>query len=300
MEMVRELRLFALVIFVLSGCWGSAAAQDMSTVSGITIEEPVAPESDATAARIVDLHLKARGGEDKLRAIQAYRLKGHVSEGIREYEVTHYFRAPAKYRRETFREELGWKYLTVFATDGEHVWRQEIKPELKPAWIVEEDAKDEALPESFLLDQLIDWKEKGHHLIYAGKATIAGVPTYIVKAELNGGPKVYYYFDQKHFLIRNIGRQVMIAGKLVDVDHFPLRWQMVDGVRFEAAYELRNRGELLRRVEYKSIEVDPVLDEEIFKLPQYRELWLRQTGQGSSRLERSALPGGEDSGSGRE
>jgi hypothetical protein len=183
---------------------------------GARFEEAKPPVSDASAVRIVDLYLAARGET----AVRTFMLSGSVKEGLHEYRVTHYFQAPDKYRKEVSRENLGWQHRTVYASDGKIAWKQEQLPELKPAMTLEPDEMAEVEPEHWAYLLLSDWRDKGVVLEYVGEATTAGAPTYIVRAN-QGGRRVLYHFDQKLFLPRAIKYEDKVAGREVDLDHFP-------------------------------------------------------------------------------
>ena len=279
---------FLPLVILLSG-HSPAAAQATAPAPDasprIRFEQSAPPVTDAAAARMVDLFHQARGGSPR-----SYILSGKVREGLQEYRVTHYFEAPAKYRKEIHRESLGWRYLTVYATDGAVAWKQDVLPDVKPATTLEADEMAQVNPAQALYDLLDQSDAKGIHLRYGGEARSAGEIAFIVRAE-GGEGTIYYYFDKQLFLPRSVGYVEQFAGRPVHVDHFPLRWQLVDGIRMETAYEVRSNGQLLRRIEYDRVEVNVDVPDDLFLMPRYREVWLRQLGRGESGLEhRPELP----------
>lgn len=267
-----------------------AANNTAPTAKGsVKFADPAA--TDETAARLIELHLKSRGGADQLRAVKSWKLTGTIKEGQREYELTEYFEAPNKYRRELRRDELGWKHLTIEATNGLIAWSQEIEPDTKPARTLEKDEATRLMPSQLPYMALMNPNAPGKSFHYVGEVKAAGSPAYLVRGDLPGGQKLFYYFDKEHYLVRDIGYSEYFGGRSTEMDRFPLRWQTVQGLRIETAYEVRNKGQLLRTVRYNSIQINPDLSDELFEMPRFREVWLTQAPAGKAKLEhRPPLP----------
>lgn len=287
------MRIFS-VATLLSVCAAAVSSANPQEALPVRFEQGTQLETDQTAARILSLHSEARGGEEALEAVRSLQLTGTKKEGSREFQVTHYYAFPNKFRKEVYREELGWRYLTVYGFDGTHAWRQEVLPSKKPAVVLEEKEMSEVHGDQFRLHRIALWKSMPGVFTYQGEAKAAGAPTYLVRYQEKDAAPLYLYFDQKHFLLRSIGSREVFLEREVDLDRFPTLWQLKDGIRIEAAFELRNRGELLSKTEFTKIQVNPVLEDSLFEMPEYRELWLHQTGRGEAQLERRPGVPGED------
>lgn len=288
---MRGARPISLLLMLVAPAIAPAQADPAGPVApGVHFSEQAPATSDAAAIRIIDLYTKARGG-DAFRDVSTLVLGGTVRDGLHEYTLLQYVAPGGRYRREVYREELGWRYLTVYATNGELAWKQEVLPHRKPAATLEDSEMAMVQPDWAASTRLPHWQESGLVLHYQGMASAAGEPAYIVRADEGGDVSTFYYFDRKRFLPRSIGYQEMILDRMVDLDHFPLRWQLVNGVRVETAYEVRNDGELLRTVNYDRVEVNTELDDSLFAMPEFREVWLKQVARGESTLEhRPDLP----------
>lgn len=244
------------------------------SAQGIQPVEPTARTTDSTAAKIIALHLQARGGLPALRELQSLRLTGIVEEGNERHEVVWSRQSPDKLRVQRSREHLGWTYEDLSGTDGQQVWKQVLQPEKGPPLEMSEpEAKLFALEADFW-GPLVDADRKGHVFTYEGPANVAERPAYLVKGYLAGGAEVYYYFDQQTFHILNYGAQESFGGRTVNVDRLPLGLRNFGGVWLETGYEYRTGGQRYRRVEFTKIEPNVALAPELFTMPPRREIRL--------------------------
>ena len=127
---------------------------------------------------MVEAHLAARGGKDKLRALQAIRETGTVtaSDG-RVARVVREVKRPNLFRLEFTYE--GTK--SVFAFDGKAGWQVaplfgRFEPEAMPP-----EADDAAVEQGDIESFLVDWREKGHTVELVGREALPGGEAFKLK-----------------------------------------------------------------------------------------------------------------------
>jgi hypothetical protein len=245
----------------------------------------VAPtETDDNGARLIDLHLQARGGVETLLRIQSLDFRGELREGKTTWNRRWRWDDPNAFHLEQWREHLGRDYRTVWATDGRETWTQELGPEEKRERSLEGSAEKaffwEATQEALIFRHLLEWREAGHIMAFDGTRRYNGHEVYIVKAKLKDGPIVYYYLDKENFLLRAIGYRQRFGNTEANVDLIPTGAQKMNGIVVETGWEWQVEGRVFRRLTYKRQELSlrPAPDFTLFEKPKRREVWLGSGG----------------------
>lgn len=183
-----------------------------------------------TADEIVAKHVAARGGMERIKAIQTLRITRTVATGIgNNVRVIIYKKRPNLYRGEQGPAQPGAP-LVPRGINPEDAWdtapggKITIRPEALENETREIDGDFDGL--------LIDWKEKGHTVTFEGREPVAGAETLKLRVKTKSGLERMIYLDAKTFLDRrhtgtmtqgNIPRDVVL-----DFGN----WQAVDGVSF--------------------------------------------------------------------
>lgn len=238
--------------------------------------ESVAPESsDANSIRLIDLHLKARGGAAQLAAVEAVRFSGTIEEGIIERDLEALVTRSGEMRLEWRRFHLGYDYLTVLANNGNQAWSRELLPEKRvPQKLAGQQLRHfrflAGLPFLFL-----DHAAKGHLFAYKEKATYAGRPAYVLHGWLAGGMEVDIFIDAETFHVLNYRHPYRIGSETILVDRTPTALRREGGLWWESGYRIHVRGKAFERIHYSAINPDAEIPPEAFSLPLVREFWLR-------------------------
>ena len=227
--------------------------------------EPPAP-TPSPVDELVEAHLAARGGKDKLKALRSIRETGtmNASDG-RVARVVRETKRPNLFRLEFTYE--GTK--SVFAFDGKQGWQVaplfgRFEPEPMPP-----ESHAVAVEQGDIETPLVDWREKGHTVEIVGRETLPGGEATKLKIVLAEGRTRYDYIDTAtHQIVRSDvvrtidGRQVEIVNDFSD-------FREVGGITFPHVIEShgKDRPQTLRTV-VKQIEIDPELDDARFQMPQ--------------------------------
>src|SRR6267378_1209312 len=152
-----------------------------------------------TPDEIVKKVLDARGGVDKLKAVQSERITGRISfardvEGAFVVEL----KRPMKMHVEILLE--GQKIIRVYdgKSSGWMINPLAATKEVQP--LTSEELKNIA-DESDFDGPLVDYKTKGNRIELAGKESLDDKPVYRLKLTKESGDVRFYFFDASSFLL---------------------------------------------------------------------------------------------------
>lgn len=218
-----------------------------------------------TADEIIDKHLQAMGGKDKLKAVQTQRMTGKMLMGQgMEAPFTLEMARPNKVRMEfTFQGMTG-----VQAFDGKSGWSvMPFMGKTDPEAMPEEERK--AMEEQADIDGLLmDYKQKGHQVEYAGKEELEGTPVYKLKVNQKSGDISYVYIDAEQFLqLKQTGKR-KIRGQEVESEMVFGDFKTVEGLVLPHSIEQKVTGAPAGMVmTISKVEINPSLDESRFTMP---------------------------------
>jgi outer membrane lipoprotein-sorting protein len=215
---------------------------------------------------VVEAHLAARGGKEKLRALRAIRetgtmtaSDGRVAKVVREIKRPNLFRLEFTYE--------GTK--SVFAYDGSAGWQVaplfgRFEPEAMPP-----DANAAAVEQGDIESYLVDWREKGHTVELVGRVPLPSGEADQLKVVLAGGRNRHDYVDVATRQIVRSDVTRTIDGRPVAIEFTFSDFREVGGITFPHAVEshLKDRPQTLRIV-VRRIELDPQLDDARFRMPE--------------------------------
>lgn len=218
-----------------------------------------------TADEIINKHLQARGGKDKIKAVQSERMTGKMVMGQgMEAPIVMEMARPNKMRMEfTLQGMTG-----VQAYDGKAGWS--VMPFLgktEPEAMSDEDIK-QAEDQADMDGMLVDYKEKGHQVEYVGKEDVEGTPAYKLKVTKKNGDVVNVYIDADSYMeIRQAGK-VKVRGQELEGQSTFGDFKTVDGLVFPFSIEQKAQGAPAgMTISISKIEVNPTLDASRFTMP---------------------------------
>jgi hypothetical protein len=215
---------------------------------------------------IIASNLAARGGEERIKALQAFRATGTATaSGGRVAKVTYEIKRPGLFRLEF--SSQGTK--SVFAHDSEIGWQvAPLRGLFEPQPTTPDTDQGFGADERDIEGPLVDWREKGHKVDLVGHEMLEGGEAFKLAVTLNGGSIRYDYIDVESRQIVRSDLPRMIRGEdVVLVDTFS-DFRDVGGLVFPHIIETHvvNRPETIRIV-VESVELDPDLDDARFRFP---------------------------------
>ena len=218
-----------------------------------------------TADEIIAKNIEARGGKDKIKAVQSLRMTGKIAMGQgMEAPISLEVARPNKLRMEFTMQGM----TGVQAYDGKTGWS--VMPFLgkkDPEPMSAEDVK-QTEDQADLDGVLVDYKEKGHQVEYAGKEDVEGTPAHKLKVTKKNGDILNVYIDAESYMNIKEAGKVNVRGQEMENEVTFGDFKPVEGVIFPFSLEQKPKGAPTGTViTINKIEVNPTLDASRFAMP---------------------------------
>jgi outer membrane lipoprotein-sorting protein len=218
-----------------------------------------------TADEIINKNLEARGGKDKIKAVQTARMTGKLVMGQgMEAPITMELARPNKMRMEfTLQGMTG-----IQAYDGKSGWSvMPFMGKTEPEKMSDDDVK-QAEDMADMDGLLVDYKEKGHQVEYVGKEDVEGTPAHKLKVTKKNGDVVNVYIDAESYMeIKDAGK-VKVRGQEIEGQTLFGDFKKVDGVVYPFSIEQKSSaGPGGMTISISKIEVNPTVDASRFAMP---------------------------------
>jgi outer membrane lipoprotein-sorting protein len=224
-----------------------------------------AQEGGLSVDDIVKKNIDARGGLDKMKAIQSIKMTGKMVMGGGQMEapMTLQMKRPSLVRIDM--EFQG--QAVVQGYDGTTAWS--INPFTGGAEAQKmSDDEAEALKENSDMDgTLIDYKAKGHKIELAGKEDLAGKPAYKLKVTKKNGKTETVYVDATSFLeVKTVAMRKMMGNEM-EMESFTSDYRPVSGVLIPFNIDSKAEGNSVMTLTLEKIEANVAVDDALFKMP---------------------------------
>ncbi|MGB4783449.1 MAG: hypothetical protein WAQ77_01945 [Candidatus Acidiferrum sp.] len=226
---------------------------------------PIAASAQ-TADEIVNKSLAARGGAEKIKAIQSERVTGRVTFGPGlEGSLVAELKRPHKLRVEIVVEDQ--KIIRVY--DGKSAgWVVNPFAEKKDAQPMSAEDLKSVSEESDFDGPFIDYKAKGNQIELVGKEELQGKPAYRIKLTNKNGNIRFYLFDATSFLPAKWEETRVVEGKETPWESFFSDYREVNGVKYAFMIDSDSPGtDLKQTVVAEKIEINAQIDETRFAKP---------------------------------
>lgn len=222
--------------------------------------------SPSPVDEVVALNLAARGGAERIQALRSIRETGTAAaSGGRVARVVREIKRPGLFRLEFSAQGT----TSVFANDGETGWQvAPLQGVFEPQVVPPEADAAGGVDQRDIEGPLVNWREKGHLVELVGRETLPGGEAFKLKLTLKGGAIRYDYIDvASHLLVRSDVTRI-IRGRPVELQNTFSDFREVGGLVFPHLIETRakDRPDVVR-IEIETIELDPELDDALFRLP---------------------------------
>ncbi len=220
-----------------------------------------------TADELATRNIEAKGGLDKLHALQSVRLSGHMriqGDSI-ELGVVTLVRQPASIRYEASLQGL----TQVQAYDGTQAWQiNPFQGRKDPEKLSADDAKGLGEDAADFTGVLVDYRSKGYKLDYLGTEDIDGTEAHKLRVTRPNGDITTVYLDPDHFLeIRLVNHRIEHGVPNETVTDFG-DYEQVQGVYLPFAQESHQKGSSERqKVQYDKADANPDAADAAFRFP---------------------------------
>ena len=219
--------------------------------------------SAETADEVIGKYVAARGGADKMKAIQSLEMKFKANQQGVEFPGKMDLKRPGKVRMEM---TIQGKTM-VQAHDGKTTWM--IMPFLgspDPQTMSSDEAK-EVIEQADMDGPMVDYRTKGHTVELLGKEDVEGSPAWKLKVSLKNGDVSYIYIDTETALEVKETSKRKQQGSEVEVDSYLTNYKPVNGVLFPFAVENKVQGKSMGQFTVDDIAANVAIDDSIFAMP---------------------------------
>ena len=224
-----------------------------------------------SAEEIIAKHVVARGGLDKLRAIQSLRREGHLvyPESNMEMRIVEVVQRPARIRTDVTMQGL----TSIDAFDGKEGWR--VSPfggRKDPEKLSADETKSMAL-EADLDFPFVDAKAKGHTLEALGLEDVEGTPAYKLRVSLKSGDQLTVFIDPDSFMLIRVVTRQFVRGAEQEWETDYGEYERVAGVWMPMVLESGGKGSESShksKVVYDRVEANVQVDEKRFAFPEVK------------------------------
>ncbi len=220
-----------------------------------------------TVDELIARNIEARGGLEKLKAIQALRVEGtHTrSGGGFEMAFVEIRKRPGEVRSEATMQGL----TRIRAYDGKEGWTVEPFRGRKDPEKLSADAVKELAYEADMDGPLVDYRAKGNQVEYLGTEDVDGTEAHKLKVTRPTGDIDFVYLDPDYYLeIRRLS-QHRVRGAEVETETDFGAYERVSGVYFPFSIESGGRGspDKGQKTSITKVEANVVVDDAIFRFP---------------------------------
>jgi hypothetical protein len=216
------------------------------------------------ARQLINRHLAARGGFDKIQAIHSVIQEGTITNGENTMPLRVCKKRPG-YLLVTFTAggqtgREGW--------DGHAAWEYFPWRDSEPMYV--SGVPETALQRASDFDgPLVNWQPKGHVVEYLGESQIDQRPVHLLKVTLADGNEIVHYLDHESLLI--IGtktRRGVHGSEPVEITHRFEDYRQVAGVFYAfKMIEVAEDGQHREVIVWNSIEANTLFDNSLFQKP---------------------------------
>lgn len=216
------------------------------------------------AQEVIDKNLEARGGAERLKAVESLRAECTVMMGGSEAPCVFEWKRPNKVRMEY--TVNGQKAIQAF--DGESGWAWiPFMGRKSPTPVTE--SENRALKEtSYFWGPLLDWEERGYQVAYAGQEEVDGVNCDKLMVTSPEGDVTYLFIDEVyHLQVKEVqyreagGEDVFVTLTIGD-------YREVDGVFIPFATKSKIKNTIVETgITYEDIELNVDIADDRFTIP---------------------------------
>jgi hypothetical protein len=215
-----------------------------------------------TVDEVIQKYTTAMGGSDSISKIKTAKMTGTLSLQGMEAPITVIIVNGKAVRTDL--EIMGQSVVNVYK-DGKG-WKinpfqgAAIPTDMTPAELA--DIKQQ----SRLVNQLMDYKARGHEAILVTPESIDGNSVHVIRlTNKEDGKLTTYYIDTKTSLLVKSVTTREIMGQETEIETFFLDTREINGLKFSMHRIQKMEGQVLQEVKFEKIELNIPVDEKIFE-----------------------------------
>lgn len=228
----------------------------------------LAPAAPQNVEELIARANQARGGLERLRAIQSVRMTGRmtITSSQANAPATQITMEKKRPRRSRF-EFTAQGRTGVQAYDGREAWGIPPVAGARPERLPEEMA-GELANEADIEGPLVDYRAKGHKVALVGREKFDGKDALRLRVTLKSGDAQDVLLDATSYLELGSERRRVVRGTEIELDSRFGDYREVGGLQWPHRIEVGPKGRPEKQlVTFEKIEVDPQIDDARFAMP---------------------------------
>ncbi len=217
-----------------------------------------------TAEDLIAKNLQAKGGIEKIRAIQTLRTYATLQQGSFSLKLNMIAKVPDKLRQEAVIQGM----TQVTAYDGSSGWQINPFQGRRDPELVGDDEMRGLVEEADFYGPLVDYEKKGSTVAYLGHDTVDGDDAYRIRVTLKNGDIIYYYLDPDTYLEIKSEKTQFIRGSIRESVTEYGSYKKVAGVYFPFSMEVGAKNSNFRAsITVDRMEANAPVEDSLFQMP---------------------------------
>ena len=222
-----------------------------------------------TVDELIEKNIKALGGLDKMKSVQAEKITGKMKMGPMEAPFTVVKKRPASFRLDfTIQGMTGTQ-----AYDGSNGWMVMPFMGKKDPEKMSEDMLKNFRDEADFDGPMIDYKTKGNKVEYLGKEDVQGTAAYKMKIVTKEGNESTVFLDADSYLEIRSESKRKVQGQEMEQETTIGDWKEVGGLMFPFSIESKAKGQEGAQVlTIEAVELNPkTVEQANFVMPEVKK-----------------------------
>jgi len=219
-----------------------------------------------TVTEIIDKHVKALGGKEKLNALKSLKMTGKVMAQGMEIPLILFVKAPNSMRTESSIQ--GMTMISAYDSKSKSGWyTNPMSGDKTPQKMNQEQTTDMEDIGDLLVGPLTNYKEKGATVELIGKEDMEGTEVFKLMMTKKNKNVVYYYLETSTFLILKESTKTKYEDKEIESDTYYSNFKTINGITLACTTEQKSGGQLEEQTTADKIEFDVPMEDSLFTLP---------------------------------
>jgi outer membrane lipoprotein-sorting protein len=243
-------------------CVAACVVLSLTSVRFVGAQTPQQAAGQPTIEEIIADNMKAKGGLEKIQAVQSMKEVAQASTQGMSFEMTIYSKRPNLSRQEI--SIMGQMMVNAF--DGTKAWMINPMMGADPTMVTGPQA-DIIKDQSDFDGPLVDYKAKGNVVEFVGTDAIGAVKAYHLKVTKKSGNVDHVYIDTTTSLEIKVVSESSSGGATAKAEIEIGDYRAVEGLMMPYSIKTYQNGSLAVALTLSTIELNPKIDDALFHMP---------------------------------
>jgi hypothetical protein len=216
-----------------------------------------------TADEVIQKYSAAMGGLDAFNKVTTVKMTGTVVAQGNEFPLTTQMVNNKAVRTDV--DVQGQQIVNVY--NNGTGWKINPYAGAESATEITGQELIDAKAQASIANHLMDYKNRGHKVEFAGQEDVEGVKCFKIKLTNKDDNKVntYYISSSNYMLVKSVGLRDM-QGQQMEVETFYSDFKDINGLKFAMTRSQKMQGNVFQEIKLEKVELNVPVDESIFKM----------------------------------